>query len=264
MAIFNPENSIWRVTGKLVDLMLLSVFWLACSLPVVTLGPASAALYHTVVQCIRGNRRDSWTLFFRTFRDNLKVGVLTTLVVLAVAAALLFLHGLAYQMASAGQAEYVFYLCYTFLLLLPLGVACYLFPVLSRFTFGVGGLLSNCARLAIVHLPSTLAMALELYLALELLLRIPSPFSWSASSPPTSAPSLGRRRKRISRTADRQLSGISPPSRLTNRSAFTPAQNTHRPLEFRHEFQGSAACLGSCAGSLPKPPLFLHILNCFL
>ncbi len=156
MAIFNPENSIWRVTGKLVDLMLLSVFWLACSLPVVTLGPASAALYHTVVQCIRGNRRDSWTLFFRTFRDNLKVGVLTTLVVLAVAAALLFLHGLAYQMASAGQAEYVFYLCYTFLLLLPLGVACY-----------------NCARLAIVHLPSTLAMALELYLALELLLRIP-------------------------------------------------------------------------------------------
>ena len=167
MAIFNPENSIWRVTGKLVDLMILSVFWLACSLPVVTLGPASAALYHTVVQCIRGNRRDSWTLFFRTFRDNLKVGVL------AVGAALLFLHGLAYQMAAAGTAESVFYLCYTFLLLLPMGVACYLFPVLSRFTFGVGGLLSNCARLAIVHLPSTLAMALELYLALELLLRIP-------------------------------------------------------------------------------------------
>ena len=50
--------------------MILSVFWLACSLPVVTLGPASVALYHTVVQCIRGNRRDSWTLFFRTFRDR--------------------------------------------------------------------------------------------------------------------------------------------------------------------------------------------------
>ena len=207
MAIFNPENSIWRVTGKLVDLMILSVFWLACSLPVVTLGPASAALYHTVVQCIRGSRRDSWTLFFRTFRDNLKVGVLTTLVVLAVGVALLFLHGLAYQMAATGTAESVFYLCYTFLLLLPLGMACYLFPVLSRFTFGVGGLLSNCARLAIVHLPSTLAMALELYLALELLLRIPlialvlfpasppcsSPFSWSASSLPISALSWGRK-----------------------------------------------------------------------
>ena len=224
MAIFNPENSIWRVTGKLVDLMILSVFWLACSLPVVTLGPASAALYHTVVQCIRGNRRDSWTLFFRTFRDNLKVGALTTLVVLAVGAALLFLHGLAYQMAAAGTAESVFYLCYTFLLLLPLGVACYLFPVLSRFTFGVGGLLSNCARLAIVHLPSTLAMALELYLALDCSCVSPSspwcpfpasppcssPFSWSASSLPISALSWGRRRTGRTRTADRQLSGASP------------------------------------------------------
>ena len=166
MAIFNPENSIWRVTGKLVDLMILSVFWLACSLPVVTLGPASAALYHTVVQCIRGNRRDSWTLFFRTFRDNLKVGVLTTLVVLAVGAALLFLHGLAYQMAAAGTAESVFYLCYTFLLLLPLGVACYLFPVLSRFTFQVNGLLVNCGKLAIAHLPSTVLMAVIAFAAL--------------------------------------------------------------------------------------------------
>ena len=171
--IFNPDNDLWRITGKLVDLFLLSVFWLVCSIPLFTIGPATSALYNTVVRCIRGNRRDSWTLFFRTFRDNLKVGVLTTLVVLAVGAALLFLHGLAYQMAATGTAESVFYLCYTFLLLLPLGVACYLFPVLSRFTFGVGGLLSNCARLAIVHLPSTLAMALELYLALELLLRIP-------------------------------------------------------------------------------------------
>ena len=173
MAIFNPENSIWRVTGKLVDLMILSVFWLACSLPVVTLGPASAALYHTVVQCIRGNRRDSWTLFFRTFRDNLKVGVLTTLVVLAVGAALLFLHGLAYQMAAAGTAESVFYLCYTFLLLLPLGVACYLFPVLSRFTFQVSGLLANCGKLAIAHLPSTVLMAIIAFGALILCSNVP-------------------------------------------------------------------------------------------
>ncbi len=173
MGIFNPEKGIWRWTGKLVDLMILSVFWLLCAVPVVTLGPASAALYRTVRACIRGNRRDSWSLFFRTFRENLKVGVPATLAVLAVGAALAFLHGLAYQMAAAGTAQSVFYLCYTFLLLLPLGVACYLFPVLSRFTFGVPGLLSNCARLAIVHLPATLAMALELYLALELLLRLP-------------------------------------------------------------------------------------------
>ena len=82
MGIFNPENGFFRVTGKLVDLVILSAFWLFCSLPVVTVGPATAALYHTVVRCIRGNERDSWMLFFRTFKSNLKVGVLTSLVVI--------------------------------------------------------------------------------------------------------------------------------------------------------------------------------------
>ena len=54
--IFNPENDFWRLIEKLVDLFLLSVFWLVCSLPVFTLGPATAALYRTVARCIRGAR----------------------------------------------------------------------------------------------------------------------------------------------------------------------------------------------------------------
>ena len=31
--IFNPENGFWRVTGKIVDAALLSLFWIVCSLP---------------------------------------------------------------------------------------------------------------------------------------------------------------------------------------------------------------------------------------
>ena len=58
----------------------------------VTLGPATAALYRTVARCIRGSERKSWSLFFRTFRENFKVGALTTLVVVAVGAVLFVLY----------------------------------------------------------------------------------------------------------------------------------------------------------------------------
>ena len=61
-------------------------------------------------------------------------------------------------------------MAYYVFLLLPLGLLCYLFPVLSQFEFGVGGLLSNCAKLAIAHLPSTIALALLLYAALTVCL----------------------------------------------------------------------------------------------
>lgn len=62
--IFNPENDFWRLIEKLVDLFLLSVFWLVCSLPVFTLGPATAALYRTVVRCIRGASARAGACFF--------------------------------------------------------------------------------------------------------------------------------------------------------------------------------------------------------
>ena len=161
--IFNPDNDLWRITGKLVDLFLLSVFWLVCSIPLFTLGPATAALYHTVVRCIRGDGRDSWTLFFRTFRANFRVGALASLVVLAAGAFLFFLYSLLYQTAAYSRAGYVLFMAYYVFLLLPLGLLCYLFPTLSRFELGVRGLLSNCAKLSIAHLPTTAALALLLY-----------------------------------------------------------------------------------------------------
>ena len=171
--IFNPDNDLWRITGKLVDLFLLSVFWLVCSIPLFTLGPATAALYHTVVRCIRGDGRDSWTLFFRTFRANFRVGALTSLVVLAAGAFLFFLYSLLYQTAAYSRAGYVLFMAYYVFLLLPLGLLCYLFPTLSRFEFGVGGLLSNCAKLSIAHLPTTAALALLLYGTLYVCLNVP-------------------------------------------------------------------------------------------
>lgn len=166
MRFFNPDNGIFRYTEKLADLIILSVFWIVCSLPLVTVGPATAALYHTVVRCIRGNDRNSWGLFFTTFKSNLKVGILTSLVVVPLFGVLLILHELLYQAALVDSTGYVLYFAYRVFLLLPVGAACYVFPVLSRFTFQVNGLLVTSAKLSIAHLPSTVLMALIVFAAL--------------------------------------------------------------------------------------------------
>ena len=43
-SFFNPENPIFRFTGRVLDIVVLSFLWLLCSLPVATAGPATAAL----------------------------------------------------------------------------------------------------------------------------------------------------------------------------------------------------------------------------
>ena len=42
--IFNPENFFWKCFDKMADVVGLSLLWFMCSLPVVTIGPACAAL----------------------------------------------------------------------------------------------------------------------------------------------------------------------------------------------------------------------------
>ena len=170
--IFNPENGIFRYTEKMADIVILSVFWLVCSLPLVTFGPATAALYHTVVRCLRGNERNSWGVFFRTLKNNFRVGAPAGLIVLGVGAVLAWLQGAIYQW-MAPPVGTVLYAAYWVVLLLPIGMGCYLFPVLSRFTVELGGLFSNCLRLAAAHLPSTVALALIFSLALTLCAYLP-------------------------------------------------------------------------------------------
>ena len=45
--LFNPQNSFWQTIDRLSDLLILSLLWLICSLPLVTVGAASTALYDT-------------------------------------------------------------------------------------------------------------------------------------------------------------------------------------------------------------------------
>ena len=50
---FNPEKGIWAWLSTMVDIVGLSVLWIFLCLPVVTIGPATAALYYTVVKYVR-------------------------------------------------------------------------------------------------------------------------------------------------------------------------------------------------------------------
>ena len=82
---FNPEKGIWAWLSTLVDLCGLSIVWVFLCLPVVTAGPATAALYYAVVKCIRGRESGAFAAYLRSFRANLKTGLLATLAVLPAA-----------------------------------------------------------------------------------------------------------------------------------------------------------------------------------
>lgn len=158
---FNPEKGIWAWLSTLVDICGLSIVWIFLCLPVVTAGPATAALYYTVVKCVRARESGAFGYYFRSFRANFRTGLLAGLT--AVPPALLLLGGyriVRWYGTALGGAAYILYVAYYFALILPAGALCWLFPLLGRFDYGVRDLYRAAFQMTIAHLPSTVVVVL--------------------------------------------------------------------------------------------------------
>lgn len=153
-SFFNPENPIFRFTGWVLDIVVLSFLWLVCSLPVVTVGPATAALYYSCVKCLRYKEGGAYRSFLSAFRQNLKTGTGAAVILLALG--LILDAGWIFFTMAAGTGETVWVVlraAYLVCLLIPLSVLTCAFPLLSRFTYTAGSLLANSLRLTFRHLP---------------------------------------------------------------------------------------------------------------
>ena len=158
---FNPEKGIWAWLSTLVDVVGLSVLWIALCLPVVTIGPATAALYYAVVRYVRRRESGAFGGYLRSFRANFAVGLRATLTVIPLF--LLLLGGyriVCWYGTRLGGMAYILYVAYYFALVLPGGVLCWLFPLLGRFEYGVRDLFRTAFQLTAAHLPSTVVLVL--------------------------------------------------------------------------------------------------------
>ena len=163
--IFNGDNFIFRYSNYILDVVMLSILWLFLSLPLVTAGGATAALYYTVSCRTRRGQVLPYADFWRSFRENFKLGIPSGL--LAAAALWLLWVGLTLMRALAAyDSRYmIVYSMYYFACIVPLGIMCYAFPLLGRFQVSLGGLITTAFQLTLRHLPTTVLLVVLVVLA---------------------------------------------------------------------------------------------------
>lgn len=156
--IFDPNNLFFREVSHIVDVVGLSLLWLVLCLPVVTIPPATAAVYHTAVKGLRCGDPATFSRFLRSFRENLKQGLVISLVFVPLA--LVFYLGFNVMCAAPGTAQGSFMLAiYVVAGLFMVGVFSYVFALLGRFRFTTGALFRTALQLALAHLPVTALVA---------------------------------------------------------------------------------------------------------
>lgn len=157
--MFDPDNLFWRIISKGVDIVGLSLLWAALSLPIITCGPASSALYFTVVKTFRHGEKETFHIFWDAFKRDLKQGMILSV----IAAVLLLGLGMGYSVMKANwstQAGQVMFVAYDLLLVVPLGTLCYLFPMQGRFELPTGALIMNSFFIAMRHIFTTILVTL--------------------------------------------------------------------------------------------------------
>lgn len=169
---FDTENWLWRWMGRLPELLALSLLWLLCCVPVVTLIPGSVALYDAIAHCYRNGEGGIYRRFFRTLKQELKRGVLLSL----LWALLAFILYCGYNAALSGEENNLtsaFSLVYLISMVFPFATLCWLIPLESRFSYGFWELHRNAVVIAFAHLPSTVLIGAIFFGAATLVYNMP-------------------------------------------------------------------------------------------
>lgn len=173
--LLKPDSALMITMTRITDCIFLSLFWLLCSIPVITAGASFAALYDASYRALRKNERNSWQRFFHVFKENWKAGILPTIVFLLAGWGLVKAVIGLWNLAVAGTMSWMLFSALAFVGVVLLGMLSVLFPVLSRFENSLGALLKNTVFLSLANLPRTALLGIINAAALFLCARLVVP-----------------------------------------------------------------------------------------
>lgn len=154
--LFNMDNKFFRSVSKITDYVWLSLLWMLCCVPVVTIGAATTALYYTVNKTIRHDRGYVASEFFKAFKDNFKQSTIVWVVFLVIYILLGMDYYIMRTYAGAGAEIGKFAIVFPVLAVLLTMWGFYVFPYIARFENTTKNMLKNSALIANGNAPWTL------------------------------------------------------------------------------------------------------------
>ncbi len=144
--LFSADSPFSKGLTKIGELVIVSLLWFVTSLPVITIGASTTALYYAVVKCLRMGRGYIVKEYFRSWKQNLIKSVIITVILggiflliwststdLSVMLQDMIANGARSVFAKDGGKYYGSYLVFAVLILFMGMMFCYIFPLLSRF-----------------------------------------------------------------------------------------------------------------------------------
>ena len=148
--LFHPDSKLMRVVNIIGDLVILNLLWVVCCLPVITIGPATTALYVGVHKIVKGESQALSKTFLQAFRSNFKPALITSLILLFP---VILITGYLFLALSGAlsQLKELLFLCWLAIVIVAV-VCSYVYPLLATFENTVFNTLKNAMILPLSNL----------------------------------------------------------------------------------------------------------------
>lgn len=154
--MFKYDSPLMQFLSKVADLLWLNILFILCSIPIITIGASTTAMYYVSLKLIKDSEGNITSQFFRSFRQNFKQ---TTLIWSGMLGVIGLLVADIYIFVKAdGEYQLIFKMILLIMGLLFIMIAFHVFPLLSKFENDTKNALKNAVVIALTNIPKTALM----------------------------------------------------------------------------------------------------------
>ena len=150
------DNGVTRFLGKVADFMFLNLLWIVCSIPIITIGASTTAMYSVMLKLVKNEEGYIVKGFLKAFKENFRQRTLMWLLYLVFGIVIVVDFMLLRMMSQSIRTVMQVFLIFMTILLISMGI--YGFALQARYENRIKNTLKNALILTVAKMPYTLLM----------------------------------------------------------------------------------------------------------
>lgn len=145
------DNPIMRGMGRIADFIILNLLWIVCSIPIITIGASTTALYTVMLKLVKNEEGYIAKGFLKAFKENFKQSTIMWVIFLLLG--ILFVVDFVVIRLMPNIVGGILQMFFLFMGLLLIAWMVYAFALQARFVNTVKNTLKNALILVFAKLP---------------------------------------------------------------------------------------------------------------
>jgi uncharacterized membrane protein YesL len=166
------NSRFYAAVNRLSNFFILNIFWILSCIPIVTIPPATTAMFSVVRQWKLNQDTSVVRNYFRYFKENFKQSLLIGIIWMLFSGLLFFNYFYLNQVQSA--IKFLIIGPLLFISLIFIGTSVFLFPLLSHYKVTCKGAIKSSFFVAMANLPTTLFILAVFILLTVILIYLPA------------------------------------------------------------------------------------------